>query len=109
MPAEFAAEERELAQERDQEQGTEEVQDAARPEEPTPDPNAELREIVAQQSQQIKSLTDQITRLIQGGAQVRSTNAKPSPQLQNQQTDYSRHSVNPYKDVKPLEEMDFSI
>lgn len=107
MPAEFAAEERELAQERDQEQGTEEVQDAAQPEEPTPDPNTELREIVAQQSQQIKSLTDQITRLIQGGAQVRGTEAKP--RQQQPQPTYERFSADPYKDVKPLEEMDFSI
>lgn len=109
MPAEFAAEERELAQEREQEQeqAMEEVQDAAQPEEPKADPNAELREIIAQQSEQINSLTNQITRLIQGGAQVRNANTPPNPQPN--QTSYERFSVDPYKDIKPLEEMDYSF
>lgn len=106
MPAEFLAEERELAQEAEGEIEAENVVDVPNSEEPQPDPNAELREIVAQQAQHIESLTNQITRLIQGGAQVRGS--EPTKQLHSQQT-YERFTSDPYKDIKPLEELDFTI
>lgn len=96
----------ESTQEAEQGEAMEEAQDAVQPEEPKADPTAELREIVAQQSQQIESLTNQITRLIQGGAQIRSGEARKPERIQ---PSYERFTANPHEGFKPLEEMDFSF
>lgn len=96
----------ESTQDPEQGQTVEEVQDAAQPEEPKADPTEKLREIVSQQSKQIESLTNQITRLIQGGAQIQSGEAKPQPQPQ---PSYERFTANPHEGVKALEDLDFSM
>lgn len=96
----------ESTQETEQGETVEEVQDAAQPEEPKADPTKELREIVSQQSRQIESLTNQITRLIQGGAQIRSGEA---PKQQPQRPSYERFTANPHEGIKALEDMDFSF